>query len=250
MPRTIGVLGGLGPWATLYFFEQILRLTPAERDQDYLRVVIDNNPAIPDRTPAILAGGEDPVPALVATARNLQRAGAEVIAIPCNTAHAFYPAVAAAVEVPVLHIMGEVARAIRQRYPETRRVGLLATRGTVATGLYPRALAPACEVLVPPAEEQETVDRLIYAIKAQRADGRLRQEAVAVARRLVERGAALLILGCTELPLALAQTDLPVPTLDSTQVLAAAAVREALQGEDPVPGRAASPAAGRSVTTT
>ncbi|HET6780529.1 MAG TPA: amino acid racemase, partial [bacterium] len=115
--KVIGVLGGLGPWATLDLFEKILTLTPAAKDQDHLRLIIDNNPKIPDRSPAILGTGEDPTPALVETARNLERAGADFIVIPCNTAHFFYDAVRRAVSIPVLHIMDEVAASAGDAVP-------------------------------------------------------------------------------------------------------------------------------------
>ncbi|MGH7416230.1 MAG: aspartate/glutamate racemase family protein, partial [Candidatus Rokuibacteriota bacterium] len=192
MHRTIGVIGGLGPWATLDFFERVLRLTPAQRDQDHLRLVIDNNPKIPDRGPAILgeAGAEDPTPALVATARAVEGAGADLIVIPCNTAHYFHEAIRRAVGVPVLHIMEEVARAAAVRMDGLTRVGLLSTRATVATGLYQKAFAPAgTEVLAPDPRDQAVIDRLIYAIKGGRADEALRAEGAAVGRRLGESGA-------------------------------------------------------------
>jgi len=230
MHRTIGVIGGLGPWATLDFFEKILRLTPARRDQEHLRLVIDNNPKIPDRGPAILGepGAEDPLPALVATARAVEAAGADLIVIPCNTAHFFYEHIRRAVRVPVLHIMEEVARAAAARMPDLTRVGLLGTRATVATGLYQKAFAPAAtEVLAPDPRGQAVIDRLIYAIKGGRADEALRAEGASVGRRLGEAGAGAIILGCTELQLVLGEGNLGLPVLDSNQILAEAAVREA-----------------------
>ncbi|MDR7464194.1 MAG: amino acid racemase [Armatimonadota bacterium] len=226
MRRTIGVVGGMGPWATLDFFAKVLRLTPARRDQDHLRLVIDNNPQIPDRALAVLEGGEDPTPALVAAARTVEAAGAELIAIPCNTAHHYHSAVQAAVRVPVLHIMREVAAAAARRFPQMQRVGLLGTRATVATGLYQEAFRPRrTEVLVPDPSGQEVIDRLIGAVKAQAVDEELRATGVEVARGLVRRGAEAIILGCTELPLVLPEEALGVPVLDSTLVLAEAAVR-------------------------
>jgi aspartate racemase len=236
--KVIGVLGGLGPWATLDLFEKILRLTPAHRDQDHLRVIIDSNAKIPDRGPAILGGGADPTPALVATARNLERAGAEVLVIPCNTAHAFYDTVAASVHIPVLHIMEEVAAALRAAWPEVRRAGVLATKATVVARLYHRACAAVgVEVLTPDEPGQDAVTRTVYAVKANEA-GPAETAAVAqVARDLVERGAGAVILGCTELPLVLRQADVPVPLIDSNLVLAQAAIRAARAVDVPVAPR-------------
>jgi len=235
MHRTIGVVGGMGPWATLDFFEKVLRLTPARRDQEHLRLIIDNNPKIPDRGPAILGDGEDPTPALVATARNVEAAGADLIVIPCNTAHYFYQAIQAAVRVPVLHIMQEVAGAASRRFPRLGRVGLLATRATVATGLYQDAFRPlGAEVVVPDQRGQEVIDRLIYAIKAQGVDDALRSAGVAVGRGLNRAGAEAIILGCTELPLVLGEDTLGLPILDSNLILAEVAVRLATSAE-PLP---------------
>ena len=235
MHRTIGVVGGMGPWATLDFFEKVLRLTPARRDQEHLRLIIDNNPKIPDRGPAILGDGEDPTPALVATARNVEAAGADLIVIPCNTAHYFYQAIQAAVRVPVLHIMQEVAGAASRRFPRLGRVGLLATRATVATGLYQDAFRPlGAEVVVPDERGQEVIDRLIYAIKAQGVDDALRSAGVAVGRGLNRAGAEAIVLGCTELPLVLGEDTLGLPILDSNLTLAEVAVRLATSAE-PLP---------------
>jgi len=235
MHRTIGVVGGMGPWATLDFFEKVLRATPVRRDQEHLRLIIDNNPKIPDRGPAILGDGEDPTPALVATARNVEAAGADLIVIPCNTAHYFFQAIQAAVRVPVVHIMQEVAGAASRRFPRIGRVGLLATRATVATGLYQDAFRPlGAAVVVPDQSGQEVIDRLIYAIKAQGVDDALRSAGVAVGRGLNRAGAEAMILGCTELPLVLGEDTLGLPILDSNLTLAEVAVRLATSAE-PLP---------------
>src|SRR5574341_528435 len=167
--KVIGVLGGLGPWATLDLFEKILRQTPARIDQEHLRIIIDNNPKIPDRSPAILGEGEDPTPALVATAQNLQRAGADFLVIPCNTAHYFYDRIRAAVTIPVLHIMDEVAAAAREKVPGVHVLGVLATAATMASGLYHRACRrQGIEVIGPDPAGQQIVNRAIYGVKAGR----------------------------------------------------------------------------------
>ena len=103
--KIIGIIGGMGPLATVDLFEKITLHTKAQQDQDHLRVLIDSNTNIPDRTAALLHGGEDPVPQLIASATSLEKMGAQVLVMPCNTAHNFYDAVAGAVEVPVLHMI-------------------------------------------------------------------------------------------------------------------------------------------------
>lgn len=225
----IGVLGGLGPWATLDLFEKILRVTPATRDQDHLRILIDNNPKIPDRTPAILGRGEDPTPALIATARNLERAGASFLVIPCNTAHAFYEPIQAAVSIPILHIMDEVAAVARAEIPHLRTVGVLATIGTIRAQLYQRSFERhGVTVLLPPPPDQAIVDRAIYQVKAAEMGDEVTGPLAGVAKRLTDAGAQALILGCTELPFVLKGPHVQLPLLDSNLVLARAAVRTAM----------------------
>lgn len=230
MAKIIGILGGMGPEATADLFLKIIRATPAPTDQDHLRIIIDNNPQIPDRTQAILAGGADPVPALLATARNLAGAGAELMVIPCNTAHYFYDRITAAVPIPVLHIVRETADYVRKEYPALRTAGLLATTGTIRTRLYHDGFAGAgYAVLTPPEAVQAEVMAAIYGddgIKAGRLAGpaEVMKRAAAV---LIEAGAEAVICGCTEIPLVLRDGDIPAPVLDPTAILAAAAVREA-----------------------
>ena len=224
--KVIGVLGGLGPWATLDFFEKILRLTPAKADQDHLRIIIDNNPKIPDRSPAILGEGEDPTPGLVATALNLQQAGADFLVIPCNTAHFFYDRIVAAVSIPVLHIMDEVAAAARDAVRDVRVLGVLATEATMASGLYHRACGRlGIEVIGPDSAGQRVVNRAIYGVKAGQMGPDVTRTLVQVSDQLLAQGAQALVLGCTELPYVLKPHDLRVPLMDSNLVLARAAVR-------------------------
>lgn len=230
--KTIGILGGMGPEATADLFLKIIRSTPARTDQDHIRVVIDSNPAIPDRTAAILGSGPDPVPLLTRTARLLEQWGADLIVIPCNTAHYFYDEVQASVRVPVLHIMKETAAYLRERYPALRDVGLLATTGTVRTGLYQRFLAEhALNTLLPDDEGQQVVMDCIYGeqgVKAGHTGPEVTARLAGVAASLIARGAGAVIAGCTELPLVLREGDLPVPVIDPTRILAEAAVRAAL----------------------
>jgi aspartate racemase len=228
MARTVGVLGGMGPRATVDFLQKLVDLTPAERDQDHLRVVVDSNPKIPDRSSCILHGGEDPTPALVATAQNLERAGADFLVIPCNTAHHFLDSIRRAVKIPVLDITEAVAR----RAEGLSVVGLLATRATVVAGLYQRALGRrGCRVVVPSPPRQELVDRAIRAVKAGDLGSQVRAWVREAGLELVASGAQALVLGCTEIPLVVDAREWTVPVLDSTALLAEAAVEEALREE-------------------
>lgn len=231
--RTIGVIGGMGPLATADFYLRLVRATPAEVDQDHLHVLIDSNAAIPDRTAAIEGRGPDPTPALVETARRLVRAGAEVLAMPCNSAHAFLDPIRRAVPVPVLDMMAEVAGAAAALRPAPSTVGLLATAGTVRQRLYERALARrGIGVVLPDAAAQRVVSGVIASVKAGDTGAAVRARAREAAADLTRAGAGAIVLGCTELPLVFGPDDAAVPVLDGTEILARAAVREGF-GEYP-----------------
>jgi len=225
----IGVLGGMGPEATLSFYAKLLANTPAVRDQDHLRVVIDSNPKVPDRTAALVGAGESPVPMMAAGLEALARAGADFAVIPCVSAHAFLAELRARSPIPVLSILEVAAEGVRRREPSLRTVGLLATTGTVRSGAFQAPLAAAgLEVRVPAPAEQERVMAAIYSIKGTlgRAERQALRDALAViARRLVaQEGAEAIVLGCTELPLVLADAELGVPVFDVVLMLARAAI--------------------------
>ena len=226
--RTIGVIGGMGPLATADFYLRLVRATPAATDQEHLHVLIDSNTEIPDRTAAIEGRGPDPTPVLVETAQRLVAAGAEVLAVPCNSAHAFLDAIRRAVPgVPVLDIMEEVASSAAGLNPVPQAVGLLATSGTVRQHLYHAALSRrSIEVMSPDADAQRVVSGAIASVKAGETGPEVRARIRGIADALVRAGAGAIVLGCTELPLILGPGDVAVPVLDGTEILARAAVRE------------------------
>ena len=221
--KTIGIIGGMGPLATVDLFHKMVVHTRASCDQDHLRILIDNDPSIEDRTAALLYGGADPTPKLIAAARNLQRGGAQLLVIPCNTAHCFFDAVQAAVDVPILHMMHITARVLEAR--GIRRAGLLSTTGTVQTGIYQDIFADTgIELLMPRQKGQQALMDVIYWIKAGKMDfdgSGIRK----VIEELLDGGSETLILGCTELPLMTALYRYPVT--DPTLELALEAVRQA-----------------------
>lgn len=242
--KVVGVLGGMGPLATADFYTKLVRLTPARTDQDHLRVIIDSNPKIPDRTAGLQGRGPDPTPHLVATAKALARAGAEVIAIPCNSAHAYLEQIRRSVRIPVLDIMEEVAAAVAALAPRPRTVGLLATPGTIRARLYHRALAArGIDVVDPTGIEGEGLLHAIKAVKAGDLGPAVRARVRDTAAALIRRGADAIVLGCTELPLVMGSQDASVPVLDGTELLAAAVVREARAKEFSPPPRRSHPRA-------
>lgn len=233
--KVVGVLGGMGPEATVAFYEKLISHTPAGSDQDHLRIVIESNPKIPDRTEALLRGGESPVAMMANGASALKRAGADFIVIPCATAHAFLEALQREAELPILSMLDVSADGIREQHPQMRKVGLLATTGTVRARLFHDRLATiGIDVVTPDDPNQGRVLAAIRDIKAL-APARTRAQIGAdlreVAEDLVGLGAQGIILGCTELPLVISARDISVPTIDPTVLLARAAIR--LAGREP-----------------
>lgn len=228
----IGILGGMGPEATLYLFQKIIKNTGAARDQDHFRVLIDNNPKIPDRTPAILGQGETPLPTMIVTVKNLEKAGADFITMPCVSAHYLIEELRRAISIPVISIIDEVAAEIQKHFPEIKRIGLIATTGTVRAGLFQDRLSEmGVEVLVPPGEIQENlVMSAIYGesgIKAGYISSENKEKILKSSNEMIERGAEGIIGGCTEVPLVVQQGDIDVPFFDSLDILALAAIRMA-----------------------
>ena len=226
--KTLGILGGLGPMAGVYFYEKVTALTKASCDQEHINVILAGLADTPDRTDFILGKGTaDPTPRMIESARILERAGAEVIAMPCNTAHNYYEQVCEAVTIPVLHMIALTRDALKER--GVKCAGLLATDGTVQTGIYQRTFEQSgVELLTPDsADDQAAVMDVIYnGVKA----GDLTHDVAAfraACEHLLARGAEVLILGCTELPPAFELYHLDYPNVDPTLELALGAIRAA-----------------------
>lgn len=229
--RILGILGGMGPEATANLYHEIVRLTPARKDQDHIPTLIFSFPQVPDRTSAIKNRDRSIVPYLAEGATRLEKAGASFIAIPCNTAHYFHADIQAAVKIPVLHMIREAAQAVAQRHPDCRRVGLLATDGTISSGLYEKEFrARNIAVIYPEARVQkDCVMQALYGPAGIKAGGdrQTSEDLLFAAGRDVERqGAQVIVLGCTEIPLAFNPKRASVPVVNATRVLAEAAIRE------------------------
>ena len=225
--KTLGVIGGMGPAATVDFFSKLIALTKADADQQHLPVIIDSNTHIPDRSAAILHGAPSPLPELCKSARRLEQAGAELIVMTCNTAHYYFDAVQSSVSVPMLHIARETAKAARDSGPEA--LALLSTTGTLQSGVYTEAFsreAPGLRLLTPDTAGQAALMSMIYdGVKAGKREYDV-QSVADLLERLRAQGAQSFILGCTELPLAFATSHIDGSTLDPTVILARAALRE------------------------
>ncbi len=224
----LGILGGMGPLATVDFFGKIVGHTPAKSDQEHMPIIIRNVPQVPDRSAAFLAGSDAPWEPLLAGVQMLESVGVQAIAIPCNTAHLWHARLAAATPVHILHIGSCAAQWLAATHPEVKSVGLLATTATVRSRIYHKEFERLGVALVEPsADEQETlVTTGIHAVKAGDVD-KSRALLTQAAQALLARKDApqALVLGCTEVPIALAGVDLPVPVADTSDTLARACVQ-------------------------
>lgn len=223
MRKTLGVIGGLGPMATAYFLELVTKMTKAAGDQEHLHVLIDSEPRTPDRT-GFLTGEKtvDPYPYLLKGGRNVVAMGAEVLAMPCNTAHAFYDRLKAELKVPFVNLIRETAGMLKDAGVKT--IGLMATEGTVKTGLYQRELDEyGIRVTAPVPELQQELHYLIFQnVKANRPVEIDRF--LAVRDSLWAQGAEVIVLGCTELSVIKKNEKIGPGFLDAMEVLAAKSV--------------------------
>ena len=223
--KSIGIIGGMGPDATVDLFKKIIQSTSATCDQEHIRVVIDNNPKIPDRQKAIFENTADPAPAITATAQNLERAGADLLLIACNSAHYYFDAANESVSIPVLNIMTETATFCHLLFPTLKVYGLLAGSSTAKLGLYAKAFEKnSSRILVPTPKDQDKVLECIYAVKAGKPTANIKHRLLEVVETLKHTGAEAIILGCTEIPIVLKDGDHMLAFIDATDVLAKAAV--------------------------
>ena len=230
---TIGVLGGMGPEATNQLCTLITTNTAVTRDQDHIPVITYNNARIPERVAAVRgdAGARDPVPEMSRTARVLEQAGADLLLMPCNLAHFFITDVQAAVRIPLLNMIEETVNYTVAKYPQCRRVGLLASTPTIECGIYERAFGKHDrQLLVPDAvEQEEKVMKAIYGGEGIKGGRKTvpRKLLTDAAERLVRRGAEVIIAGCTEVSLVLSPQDSPFEVIDPLAIIARVAVAHA-----------------------
>ena len=226
-----GVLGGLGPLATVDFLAKLVAETGAGQDQDHLHVLIDHNPKVPNRHAAINGTAPSVGPELAAKAQRLESAGADFLVMVCNTAHAFTEDIRAAVNIPFLSIIELVVEQL-QRYPTCHRIGVMAADGCLHAELYQHALRTAgYEVVLWDQAELDTFMELVYRIKAGQKSDDIRESLLALAGILERRGAEALISGFTEIPLFIDAGDVKSPLLSSTDILVRRTIEYARQDD-------------------
>ncbi len=216
----LGILGGMGPLATLDFMAKVISATGAKRDQDHVPMLVFSVPQIPDRTEAILNHGLDPLPDLLRGIVTLERAGATMIAVACNTAHYWYPQMERFARVPMLNIVDACSRELAWALPRGSRVGLLATRGTVKAGIYQERLENF-DMVVPEAEVLDIIMQGITNVKAGAVEAG-HDLLEGAAETLLARGCQAVIMACTVIPVALSAEAVREPQkfIDPTSAMA------------------------------
>jgi aspartate racemase len=216
----LGILGGMGPAATVDFMNKIMSETVARDDQEHVPMIVASLPQIPDRSAAILGNGPDPLPHMIRGIILLETAGATMIAIPCNTAHYWYPEMERFARVRLLNLVHACSEELHRTYPKGARLGVLATRATYHTELYRRGLVDF-EVEYPAEYDQELLMVGIASTKSGEIS-KARSCIGRVAFRLLDKGCDAVVMACTEIPLALSKPSSRDPQrfFDPTAALA------------------------------
>lgn len=240
-PRRIGVMGGMGPAAAMQFSDYMVKFnTEARTDQQHVPMMVDQATDIPDRTAAILSGGRSPVDEMAKSLKRLAKAGADEIVMTCNTAHYFFPEIQKVIEqeklkVNVVHIVEATMKLLDQQAPNARNVGLLATSGTVNTGVYQNHDSARGRQWMTPAkdtQEQQVMAGIYEGVKTGDLD-KGRDLLKAAAQELADKGADAILLACTEIPLVLKTGDIKnkdgkvIPLIDTLEAQAREAIARA-----------------------
>lgn len=227
--RVIGVLGGMGPHATAAFYQTLLDLTPAKKDRDHLRIIVDNNPHIPSRTRHFLYGEESPFPGMLECCKKLERYPVGLVALPCNSAAVFVPRLHAQLGIPVLNIIDVTANAVTRNHPEASRVAALGGYITYKYQTYrPFLQAHGVDLFVHGAEIQADVEKLIETLKLAKADEAHSRALMQLFSRMrTQFEAQAIVLACTEFRCLPAKVG-DIPVIDSSLELARYTVRIAM----------------------
>ena len=231
--KTVGIIGGMGPGATIDLMQRILRLTPAPEgrdmdDIDHIRCLVDNNPKIPSRIKAIIdKDGEDPGPFIADMAKGLESWGADFLAIPCNTAHYYYDIVQKAVNIPVINLIDIVCNHIKTHFPDHDKIGILASTAVKITKLYSNKLKRFdIKDVWPDSDHQAILLKVIKEIKKGNMDSKVQNDYAQVCDNLLQKGVKTAIIACTELSILKEKTS--INTVDAAEILAREVVRQAV----------------------
>jgi len=226
--KTVGIIGGMGPEATLDLFYKIIKATPAKKDQEHLHIVIDNFPQIPDRTAFLLGRGENPFPYILKSIELLKKANVDVLCMPCNTAHYFVEDIRKATPLPFISIVESTLKEIKSNFKDSKNIGLLATDGTITGRVYHNIFeAEGYKIITTSEEKQNEVMKIIYSTKAGKIEENI-QTFGEVIEHMKLLGSELVVLGCTELPILLKYFRPSISVIDATSCLAKEVVNFAI----------------------
>jgi aspartate racemase len=227
--KVAGVIGGMGPAATVDFMRRLIAATPAQDDMDHLRVLVDNNPKVPSRIAALIEGtGADPAPALCEMAKGLEAQGADFLVMPCNTAHYYLPAIARSVHIPVLDMVGLSVQKLAGAHPQPLRIGLLASPAVRLVGLYQKRIEEmGMQAIFPSPHYENILLKVIKAVKSGQLETGHHQNYAAVAENLMDAGADAFLIACTELSVIGPPRIAAIPIVDSLDVLVEATIATA-----------------------
>jgi aspartate racemase len=227
--KVVGIIGGMGPEATVEFMRRIIAKTPAHDDRDHLRVLVDNNPKIPSRIAALIEGtGEDPSPVLCEMARGLETQGADFLVVPCNTAHYYLENIARSVRIPVLDMVDLSVKKLLTIDTKPRHIGMLASPAVRLVGLYDRQFAHAgLDGIYPDQHHENELLAIIRAVKAGQLTAGHRAAYAKVAAAIGDDGAGALLIACTELSIIGAPIGPDLPVFDTLDVLVEATIATA-----------------------
>jgi aspartate racemase len=227
MLKKLGILGGMGPLATSCLFKKIIDLTDANCDQEHIPIFIYNNTSIPDRTAYLVNSGENPKEYLIESAKTLENIGADFLIMPCNTAHYFYDEIIKEINIPFLNMIEETVKYVLKKYPGIKKVGLLATDGTCAAGIYDKYFGNyGIEVIKPSKEKQSFVMKFIYDIK--KGSSKINFDGFYEAvQEMNDKDVDVSLLGCTELSLAKDLYHIKGTYVDPLEVIAIRAIKYA-----------------------
>jgi len=232
--KVVGIIGGMGPEATIDLMQRLIRLTPAADDVDHIHAIVDNDPKIPSRIKAIIDGeGESPEQHLVEMARRLESFGADFLVLPCNTAHYYYHALQDSVHIPVLNMIELTVNDLILRFPFARSVGLLGSDAIRITGLYDACLRKyGLRSVYPQQHEQQKLMQVIKDVKAGKTAEAVRKVFEEVVANITAERAEVIVIACTELSVIAGGTIL-LPFIDALEVLAEHTVAVVKHGKEP-----------------
>ncbi len=219
--KVLGILGGMGPRPTIKIFKMIVDMTDASCDQENIHIIIDNNTKIPDRTSYLLdKAKENPLPALKESAKRLEVAGADLIIMPCNTAHYYYEDIKTSIDIPFLNMIEETAIWIKDKHPDLKNIGLLATDGTIRAEIYDGIFSNyGIGIIKPSKDHQSYIHELVYNIKENKNQKNL-DGVYSTMRQMEAGGAEVFIAGCTEVSVALDKFNIEEDFIDPMEIIA------------------------------